>query len=186
METLPRIHDSLKPQQTATKLLPKKQKPQPGWFTQSESKLLLLITNSAMKMFFNRPSRANAATLRTSRKALKLEMLDAKNDWIKSKNNELNTMSSFGGTKSCWNALVQLRNGLSKTRLSAVRTRRKRMVPCARHHKKMQMCFTHIFTTYMDYHQSMMQLFSKRYLRDRLFKGMIIQAIKKFFLPCQR
>ena len=114
-------------QQTATKLLPKKQKPQPGWFKQSENKLLLLITkrNSAMKMFFKRRSRANAATLRTSRKALKSAVLIAKNDWIKSKHNDLNTKSSFGGTKSCWDALAQLRNGLSKTRPSTERTMKK-------------------------------------------------------------
>ena len=78
-----------------------------------------------MKMFFKRRSRANAATLRTSRKALKSAVLIAKNDWIKSKHNDLNTKSSFGGTKSCWDALAQLRNGLSKTRPSTERTMKK-------------------------------------------------------------
>ena len=34
-------------------------------------------------------------------------------------------MSSFGGTKCCWDALTQLRNGLSKTRPSNERTMKK-------------------------------------------------------------
>ena len=76
-------------------------------------------------MFFNRRSRANATTLRSSRKALKLAVLDGKNDWIKSKHNYVNTMSSFGGSKSCWDALAQLQHALSKIRPSTQRTIKK-------------------------------------------------------------
>ena len=106
--------------QTATKDLPKKQKPQPGWFQQAEDKLMPIIMkrNSATKMFFKRRSRSNAAALKASRKTLKSAILNAKNSWIKTKHNDLNGSSSFRGTKGCWDALSDLRNGLSKTRPS--------------------------------------------------------------------
>ena len=167
-----------------------------------------------MKLFFSRRSRANAATLRTSRKALKSAALDAKNYWIKSKHNDLNNMSSFGGTKSCWDALTQLRNGLSKTRPSTERTMKKEDGSlCKTPQENADVFHTHFNNLYGLFFShllnntetrktlvfgeigispgcisrtSMMQLLLKRYLRDRLFKGTIlIQTIKKLFLLCQ-
>ena len=117
---------SLAVQQTATQL-PKKEKPQPGWFQLAENELSPLITkrNSAMTNFVKRRSRANATSLRTCRKAIKSAVLVAKNRWIKSKQNDLNSVSAVKGTKGCWDALKQLRKGLCKTRPSTERTMKK-------------------------------------------------------------
>ena len=113
-------------QQTASQL-PKKTTPQPGWFQQAEHELLPLIEkrNSAMKQFHERRSRSNATSLRLCRKAIKSAVLIAKNRWIKSKHNDLNSRSAITGTKGCWDALKQLRNGLSKTRPSSEKTMKK-------------------------------------------------------------
>ena len=112
---------------TATKSLPKKQKPQPSWFKDAEDQLLSFIKrrNTAMEAFFKRRTRSNARTLRASRKTVKSAVICAKNNWIKSKHSELNFASATRGTKHCWDALAQLRKGLSRTRPSAEKCMKK-------------------------------------------------------------
>ena len=127
-----RLHGAI--QETVIQQLPKKTKAQPGWFKQAEHELLPLITkrNTAMKAFHERRSRSNATSLRNCRKAIKSAVLIAKNRWIKSKHNDLNSRSAITGTKGCWDAMKELRNGLSKTRPSTPKkTTKNKMVHSA-------------------------------------------------------
>lgn len=107
--------------------LPKKEKPQPGWFQLAEQQLqpLIIQRNSAMKKFVERRTRATAASLRNCRKAIKSAIISAKNKWIQSKRDDLNGRSAVRGTKCCWDALKQLKKGLSKIRPSNKRTMKK-------------------------------------------------------------
>ena len=104
-----------------TRTLPKRKRTQPEWFKEAEDELVPLIEkrNAAMKAFFNRRTRSNAKSLKTIRKTFKSTIQKAKNNWIEAKRNELDFGNAVKGTKHCWEALKQLRNGLCRMRPSA-------------------------------------------------------------------
>ena len=112
----------------ALRALPKKQRPQPGWFAAAENKLLPLVEkrNSAMSAAFQRRTRLSTQKLREARYVLKSAISSAKNEWILKQCKAMNDASSgHGGTKACWDTLTVLRRGLSKTRPSAERAMKK-------------------------------------------------------------
>ena len=77
----------------ATKIRPKKSKPQPGWFQMYSSSLLPLIDarNSAMDACFsNKRLRSHTIKLRAARKKLKEAVVKAKNLWIQNQCTQLN------------------------------------------------------------------------------------------------
>ena len=110
---------------TATlEVLPIKQRAQPGWFAAAEAQILPLIErrNNAMDAVFQRRTRLSTQKLREARNVLKSSVSAAKNAWIASHCNALNIGL---GTKSCWDAVTMLRNGLSKSRPSTERMMKK-------------------------------------------------------------
>ena len=111
---------------TATSMLPKKERAQPGWFKGNETVLLPLIKarNSAMADVFKRRTRSSTLKLRLARKSLGRALTAAKNAWITGQCNALNA-SNGRGTKSAWDIVSKLRAGLSKTRPSAVHQMKK-------------------------------------------------------------
>ena len=112
----------------ALHILPKKQRPQPGWFAAAEHKLLPLIEkrNAAMSTAFQRRTRLGTQKLREARHLLKSAVTSAKNEWIFKQCQIINDASSgHGGTKACWDTLSVLRRGLSKTRPSVERAMKK-------------------------------------------------------------
>ena len=113
----------------ATKVLPKKSKPQPGWFQMYSSSLLPLIDarNSAMDACFsNKRLRSHTIKLRAARKKLKEAVVKAKNLWIQNQCTQLNEgMLNARGTKPAWDAIGKLKAGMSKTKPSTVKSMKK-------------------------------------------------------------
>ena len=64
--------------------LPKRKRPSPGWFKANEEKLLSLIDvrNKALSAKIQRPTRNSIKRLHQARRALKIEIAQAKNRWI--------------------------------------------------------------------------------------------------------
>ena len=120
LSTYSRLSNSV--QAAALETVPKKGRPQPGWFDAAKETLLPLIEkrNQASTCLFQRRSRASTLHLRATRKAVKCAVAKAKSDWIMK---HCNTMNEAGvhGTKQSWDAVNMLRSGLSKSRPSANR-----------------------------------------------------------------
>ena len=117
--------------EAALKTLPKKAKPQPGWFKAKESVLLPLIEerNAAMASCYknNRRMRSQTLKLRTARKKLSRAVISAKDEWIREQCKLLNdSTANTKGTKPAWDAVKKLKSGLSKTRPSAVKKMKKK------------------------------------------------------------
>ena len=114
---------------TATlEILPKKQKPQPGWFAAAEVQILPLIEkrNRAMEVLFRRRTRLATENLRNARKLLKQAVDRAKSAWVAKQCADINSAMARGaGTKQCWDAVSALRKGLSKCRPSTERAMKK-------------------------------------------------------------
>ena len=107
----------------AIKLLPKKPKANPGWFEAAKDKLTPLIEerNNAIANLYAINTRTRSCTLRLrrARKCLKAEVSKAKNEWIQRQCSQLNeSTSGHGGTKQSWEAVTNLKKGLSKVRQS--------------------------------------------------------------------
>ena len=114
--------------ETTLEELPKKARPQPGWFATAEEKLIPLIQerNSASAAMFKRTSRSNASRLRSARKAVKSAVISAKDEWVRAQCKSMNdAISSRHGTKDCWDVLTNLRKGLVKTKPSTERSMKK-------------------------------------------------------------
>ena len=109
---------------SSLELLPKKSKPQPGWFQANESKLSSLIEarNQALDNCFKKRTRSSSKRLQAARQALKKAVKTAKNQWIDS---HCNTLNKHLGTKSAWDALKSLKKGLTVTKPTATRKMRK-------------------------------------------------------------
>lgn len=107
---------------TAT-TLPKKNRVQPDWFSAKQDILIPLIENrnNCMKNVMHRRTRQNSSKLRQSRKVLKLDIKNAKNDWIKHQCQNINNF----GTKGAWDAIKQLRGALTKVKPSVVKKMRR-------------------------------------------------------------
>ena len=111
--------------ESSLELLPKKSKPQPGWFQANEKKLSSLIEarNLALDNCFNKKrTRSSSKRLQTARQALKKAVKTAKNQWIDS---HCNTLNKHSGTKSAWDALNSLKRGLTLTKPTATRKMKK-------------------------------------------------------------
>ena len=109
----------------ATKTLPKKVKANPGWFEAAKDTLLPLIEkrNKIVSELYSRSSsrrtRADSSRIRKIRKELKKAVQSAKNAWISEQCKRLNESSSGkGGTKTSWEMVSRLKNGLSKAKPS--------------------------------------------------------------------
>ena len=110
--------------EASSQLLPKQNKPQPGWFTMNYDKLMPLIDkrNHAMKEVFNRKTRSATKRLKKARKELKDMIKISKNDWI---DKHCEMINRHEGTKKSWDSLKALRSGLSKTKVSVTRQMKK-------------------------------------------------------------
>ena len=77
-----------------------------------ENKLLPLIKkrNIAMENMYRRWTRASSNKLKTTRKTLKRCVKSAKNAWTQ---NQINNITSNKGTKQSWDAIKNLKNGLT-------------------------------------------------------------------------
>ena len=114
----------------ALETLPKKTKPQPGWFKAKESILLPLIEerNAAMSGCYKNKYRFRSQTikLRSARKKLNRAVAAAKDDWIGEQCKLLNDgTTNTRGTKPAWDAVKKLKAGLSKSRPSSVKRMKK-------------------------------------------------------------
>ena len=108
--------------------LPHKPKPQPGWFAAAQHTLIPLIQqrNEAMSNRFVLFTRTHTHKLRTARKELKRAVSKAKNNWITSNCNTLNsTCAARGGTKDAWDTVSKLRSGLNKAKTNTERPMKK-------------------------------------------------------------
>ena len=122
------LSDAIK--NTAEKILPKKQKAQPGWFQLHSDTLTPLIEarNSAMSFVFSSSKRlrSNTTKLRTARKNLAKAVHRAKDDWLRHQCSELNEgILNARGTKPAWDAVGKLKSGMAKTRPTTVKNMRK-------------------------------------------------------------
>ena len=110
----------------ATTLLPRRERPQPGWFKANETVLLPLIQarNTAMAAIYSSAKRTRSKTmqLRYARKRLVRATAAAKTRWISEQCRLLN--NSFG-TKAAWDMISKLKSGLSKTQPAAVKQMKK-------------------------------------------------------------
>lgn len=114
----------------AHELLPKRERAEPGFFESSQDVLRPLIDerNEAMRLCFSsmRASRTNTSLLHDRRKRLKRAVEKAKSDWIISQMDDLNGgANAANGFACCWDALKQLKAGLSKTRKAPPKKMRK-------------------------------------------------------------
>ena len=109
--------------EAAKEVLPAKTRAQPSWFVSAAEKLAKLIEerNSAMAVSFKYKTRSHTMRLRNARKNLKAAVNDAKNAWIKDKWDKLNKGHLQKGTANCWQALGEIKKGLSKTAPAAVK-----------------------------------------------------------------
>ena len=101
----------------ATNALPKKDRPQPGWFSANEDHLNCLIEarDSALSSKITRPTRSAIKRLKKARNDLKSAISKAKNDWISGICRDVNESgASRTGTKLCWDKVKVLRKGLHK------------------------------------------------------------------------
>ena len=115
-------------QQVSQSVLPKREKPYPGWFKDNEETLLPLIEtrNSAMSAVYDRRTRSSTERLRKARKALKNALVMAKNVWIQRQCSTINIAAQNNrGTSEAWKAVGKLRTGLSKISPSNVKPMRK-------------------------------------------------------------
>ena len=101
-------------------ILSTKKRAQPGWFQAKAERLKTLIRNrnQAMKDVFDRRTRSCTEKLKSARQKLKSEIKSAKNEWIQNHCHSLNT--TFG-TKSSWDAIKSLKNGLTKAKATGRR-----------------------------------------------------------------
>ena len=109
--------------EAAKEVLPAKPRAQPSWFVAASEKLSKLIEekNNAMIVSFRYKTRSLTQRLRSARKNLKVAVTEAKNAWIKDKWNQLNKRHLLKGTANCWQALGEIKKGLSKTAPAAVK-----------------------------------------------------------------
>ena len=109
--------------EAAKEVLPAKPRAQPSWFVAASEKLSKLIEerNNAMIVSFRYKTRSLTQRLRSARKNLKVAVTEAKNAWIKDKWNQLNKRHLQRGTANCWQALGEIKKGLSKTAPAAVK-----------------------------------------------------------------
>ena len=109
--------------EAAKEVLPAKPRAQPSWFVAASEKLSKLIEerNNAMIVSFRYKTRSLTQRLRSARKNLKVAVNEAKNAWIKDKWNQLNKRHLQRGTANCWQALGEIKKGLSKTVPAAVK-----------------------------------------------------------------
>ena len=109
--------------EAAKEVLPAKTRAHPSWFVSAAEKLAKMIEerNSAMAVSFKYKTRSHTLRLRNARKNLKAAVNDAKNAWIKDKWDKLNKGHLQKGTASCWQALGEIKKGLSKTAPAAVK-----------------------------------------------------------------
>ena len=109
--------------EAAKEVLPSKPRAQPSWFVAASEKLSKLIEerNNAMIVSFRYKTRSLTQRLRSARKNLKVAVNEAKNAWIKDKWNQLNKRHLLKGTANCWQALGEIKKGLSKTAPAAVK-----------------------------------------------------------------
>ena len=108
--------------------LPRKSKPQPGWFVAAQHEINHLIQkrNAAQSKKFEKCTRSTTYQLRTARKDLKNAVGKAKSNWISETCNALNESSSaHGGTKTYWDTVGKLRNGLKKSQSCTERPMKK-------------------------------------------------------------
>ena len=114
-------------QKTAHKVLPKRDRPQPGWLKQNEIKLKALIEkrNTVLSLNISRPTRSSSQKLHQVRRELKSAVNAAKNKWIVATCHKLNESASRKGTKECWDTVRILKNGLQKPKASIERMMRK-------------------------------------------------------------
>ena len=96
-----------------------------GWFEAAKDTLLPLIEkrNKIVSELYSRSSsrrtRADSSRIRKIRKELKKAVQSAKNAWISEQCKRLNESSSGkGGTKTSWEMVSRLKNGLSKAKPS--------------------------------------------------------------------
>ena len=110
-------------EEAAKEVLPVKCRAQPSWFVTAKETLSKLIEerNTAMAVSFKHRTRSHTQRLRRARKNLKAAVTEAKNAWIKDKWNELNKGHLQKGTANCWQALAEIKKGLSKTAPAAVK-----------------------------------------------------------------
>ena len=110
-------------EEAAKEILPNKPRAQPSWFAIAKEKLSKLIEerNSAMAVSFQHRTRSHTQRLRKARKNLKAAVTEAKNAWIKDKWNQLNKGHLQKGTATYWQALGEIKKGLSKTASAAVK-----------------------------------------------------------------
>ena len=112
----------------ALKNIPKRKRAQPGWFATAEASLLPLIQarNEAFIASFRRNTRSNTTRLKIIRKKIKSIVTAEKNKWVLKKCEDINwSITSSRGTKSCWDMISTLQNGLSKTRPATERMMKK-------------------------------------------------------------
>ena len=109
--------------EAAKEVLPAKPRAQPSWFVAASEKLSKLIEerNNAMIVSFRYKTRSLTQRLRSARKNLKVAVNESKNAWIKDKWNQLNKRHLQRGTANCWQALGEIKKGLSKTVPAAVK-----------------------------------------------------------------
>ena len=114
-------------EKAAHETIPKRNRPQPGWFKEDEHKLNSLIEkrNSASSLKISGSTRSSSQRLRKIRK-LKSAINTAKNKWISDTCYTLNeSASSRIGTKKCWDTARVLKNKLNKPERSTGRMMRK-------------------------------------------------------------
>ena len=115
-------------EKAAHETLPKRNRPQPGWFKQNEVRLKSLTKkrNSALSLKSSRPTRSSSQRLRKIGKELKSAINKAKNKWITTTCDKLNKYaSSRKGTKECWDTVTILKKGLHKPETSNEKMMRK-------------------------------------------------------------
>ena len=115
-------------EKAAHETLPKRNRPQPGWFKQNEVRLKSLTKkrSSALSLKSSRPTRPSSQRLRKIGKELKSAINTAKNIWITSTCDKLNKYaSSRKGTKECWDTVRILKKGLHKPETSNEKMMRK-------------------------------------------------------------
>ena len=121
---------SLGIKEAATEVLPRKEKPQPGWFQLYADTLNPLIDarNKAMAEVYSAPRRTRSSTLklRATRKKLSKAIQRAKSEWLKQQFAPLNEgFINARGTKPAWDAISKLKSGMTKTKPSTVQSMKK-------------------------------------------------------------
>ena len=88
----------------------------------AELDLLPLIEkrNAAVKACYIHRTRKNTKTVKECRKAIKKCVKKAKNDWITQTQGKLSFENASHNTKQCWDAVKNLKKGLSKTRTAQI------------------------------------------------------------------